>query len=102
MMEKPTRWRLKKWTQAAKDQPCTMVIPRYCNGNPDTTVFAHANGGGMGTKVDDWNGADMCSSCHDIFDGRESTYHSKSDLREMFIEARMSTIANRLTRKIVR
>lgn len=102
MLEKPTRWRLKKWTQAAKDQPCSMKIPGVCNRNPETTVFAHNNGGGMGTKVDDWNGADMCSACHDVFDGKVKSSFSKLDLYDMFTAARMVTIANRLTRKIVR
>lgn len=102
MMEKPIRWRLKKWTQSAYMQPCSILIPGHCNGNPETTVFAHDNGGGMGTKTDDWNGADMCSSCHDVFDGRVKSIYSKADLRDMFASARMMTIANRLTRKIVR
>ena len=58
----------KSWTKHAKGQECTMRLFQICNYNPETTVFAHRNGGGMGTKSL-W-GAFACSTCHDVYDGR--------------------------------
>jgi len=60
----------KKIRQSAKGQECTVRIPGTCNYNPETTVFAHLNGGGMSPKTDDLEGAYCCSSCHDALDGR--------------------------------
>jgi len=51
-------------------QDCTLRIPGVCNFNPETTVFAHLNGGGMSTKHSDIHGCYACSSCHDWLDGR--------------------------------
>ena len=45
-------------------------IPGICNHNPETTVLAHLNGGGMGMKQPDLLGAWCCSDCHDVIDGR--------------------------------
>lgn len=44
--------------------PCFVRIPGVCNFNEETTVLAHLNGGGMGTKKSDLQGAFCCSSCH--------------------------------------
>lgn len=55
---------------SARGQPCLVRIPGVCNHNPATTVLAHINGGGMGTKTSDLFGAFCCSSCHDLIDGR--------------------------------
>ena len=102
MLMKSKRWKSKKWTDEARDQPCTMRLIGHCNGNPETTVFAHANGAGMGMKTDDYNGADMCSDCHDAFDGRVDSHHSKPQLLKAFENARYETIVNRLERGIVK
>lgn len=61
-----------KLTKAARGQECTIQIHPYCNLNPETVVFCHApsEDKGMGKKSPDWWGADGCSSCHDIVDGR--------------------------------
>ena len=96
---KPTRWQSKKYRDGARDQPCTMRL-FCCNDNPDTTVLAHANGGGMGTKVDDYDAADMCSSCHDSFDRRSSAWNAEAD--ERFQEAKLETIINRIQRGILK
>jgi len=56
--------------KSAKGQPCMVRIPGVCNRNPDTTVLAHLNGGGMGMKRPDIFGAFSCSSCHDEVDRR--------------------------------
>ena len=64
--------RLKKIRESAKGQACTVQSP-WCNGNPETTVFAHygePGEKGMGLKPDDTSGAYACSACHDWLDGR--------------------------------
>lgn len=61
---------MSKITQSAKGEDCQVRIPGICNHNPETTVFAHINGGGMGMKQPDSEGAYCCSACHDVLDGR--------------------------------
>jgi hypothetical protein len=96
------RWEIKKWRDAAKGQPCTMNLP-CCNHNPETTVLAHRNGAGMSTKASDHDAADMCSACHDAFDGRMGTLLEDGlCLRDYFDRARFKTIINRLERGILK
>lgn len=57
---------------SARGQPCLVRLPGICNHDPATTVLAHLNGGGMGTKKSDLQGAFCCSDCHDVIDGRVS------------------------------
>lgn len=102
MFQKPTRWESRKWRDAAKGQPCTMQLDGVCNGGYETTVLAHNNGGGMGTKSDDFNAADMCAACHDVFDMRVKSTWTREELLEQFEHARMATIANRLRRGVVK
>lgn len=103
MFPKPTRWESKKYRDAAKDQPCTMRLEGYCNGRTDTTVLAHDNGAGMGTKHSDHNAADMCSVCHDVYDGRvKADPHTKAILSREFARARVETIVNRIERAIIK
>lgn len=59
----------KKIREAARNQDCQVRLPGVCNFNPETTVFAHLNGGGMGRKASDLHGCFSCSSCHDWLDG---------------------------------
>lgn len=73
--QKQPRLISKKITQSAKGEECTLRIPGVCNHDPSTTVFAHMNGGGMGTKHHDIHGCYACSKCHDWLDGRLA-YHS--------------------------
>ena len=61
---------MSKITKSARGEHCQIRIPGVCNFNPDTTVFAHLNGGGMGIKSSDLHGAYACSACHDEVDGR--------------------------------
>lgn len=69
---------------AARGQTCTLRLPG-CNGDTETTVFAHApsvdNGMGLKTAPDFW-GAFACSHCHDVVDGRVPT----SDQRILILE----------------
>ena len=59
-----------KYTKSARGQDCQIRIPSVCNFNPETVVFAHLNGGGMGMKHSPIHGAYACSNCHDFVDGR--------------------------------
>lgn len=68
-------------------------IPGVCNGNPETTVLAHLNGGGMGMKKPDLLGAWCCSSCHDMIDGRtQPKCWSPFDIKLMHYEGVFRTI----------
>ncbi|MFA5875228.1 MAG: DUF1364 domain-containing protein [Candidatus Margulisiibacteriota bacterium] len=55
--------------KSAKGRECTVRIHGICNHNPETTVLAHLNGGGMGMKQNDLFGCFACSSCHETLDG---------------------------------
>jgi hypothetical protein len=58
-----------KITKSAKGKDCQVRVMGICNGNNETTVFAHLNGGGMGRKHSDLHGAYACSDCHAWLDG---------------------------------
>ena len=61
---------MSKIRNSARGESCTVRIPGVCNHNPETVVFAHVNGAGMGVKASDLHGAYCCAACHDIADGR--------------------------------
>lgn len=83
---------MSKITGSAKGQECQVRIPGFCNGDPQTTVFAHLNGGGMGMKHPDTEGAYCCSACHDVLDERVRQYvFSRSELKLMHHEGAMRT-----------
>lgn len=58
-----------KIRQSAKGEQCLVRIPGICNGNPESVVLAHLNGGGAGTKKPDYQGAYACFDCHNWLDG---------------------------------
>ncbi len=70
---------MSKYTKSAKGQGCQIRIPGVCNYNPDTTVFCHINGAGMGYKFPDIIGSYGCSSCHDVIDGRVDIGLTRAD-----------------------
>lgn len=61
-----------KLRQAARGAPCSFQIPGVCNLQWATVVLCHLpHGSGiMGGKTPDVLGANGCSSCHDVIDGR--------------------------------
>lgn len=61
---------MSKITESARGEQCQVRYPGVCNHDPETVVFAHLNGGGMGIKHPDTEGAYCCSACHDAYDGR--------------------------------
>jgi hypothetical protein len=64
---------MSKITESARGEMCQVRIPGVCNHNPETVVFAHIGGGGMGIKQPDTEGAYCCSACHDAVDFRVPT-----------------------------
>lgn len=69
----------------ARGKPCMARIPGVCNHNPETTVLAHLNGGGMGMKQPDLLGAWCCSDCHDFCDGRIRALNIKVEPKESYL-----------------
>lgn len=63
-----------KITRSARGMDCQIRIPGSCNSNPETVVWAHANGlasgRGMGMKANDLSGAYACEACHSAYDRR--------------------------------
>ena len=76
-----------KIRKSARGKDCTVRIPGVCNFNPETTIHAHKNGGGMGMKENDIFGARCCSACHDVIDGRNSkSAYERVQILKMFYE----------------
>ena len=69
--------------KSAKGRSCQVRIPGICNGDSETTVLAHLNGGGMGIKQPDLFGAFCCFSCHNCLDRRTPCDYTKNEL-ELF------------------
>jgi len=82
---------LSKIRQSAKGEDCQVRIPDVCNFNPETTIFAHKGGAGMGRKASDIHGAYCCSSCHDVIDGRVSSRYLKDAVELMFYDGILRT-----------
>ena len=72
------------YRKEARDRDCQIRAPG-CNFNRETTVLAHLNGGGMGTKRDDRIAAWSCSHCHDLVDGRNNKQGFTRAERENFL-----------------
>ena len=74
--------RSSKYLRGSKGSPCTFMGPT-CNGNPETTVFAHLNGAafgkGKGQKAHDIAGLDACFECHSYIDVGHGTKPLMSD-----------------------
>ena len=61
---------MSKITESARGMPCQVRL-EGCMPENETVVYAHMNGGGMGTKQSDLFGMYACINCHDIIDGRK-------------------------------
>ena len=83
--------RQSKITKSAKGEECQIRIPGYCNGNPETVVFCHLGGGGMGYKSNDIHGAYGCSSCHDAIDGRRIVNWTDNQIKVWFYDGVVRT-----------
>jgi len=93
-----------KLTKAARGQECTIQIHPHCNMNPETVVFCHApsESKGMAIKSEDWWGADGCSSCHDIVDGRMRTDIDRAEVEYCFLRGIHRTIKRRIEQGLIK
>jgi hypothetical protein len=79
----------------ARGRECQIRLPG-CNGNPETTVFAHyrlAGTCGVSQKPPSTNGAFACSHCHDVCDGRVKTTLDRDHIRLAHADGVMRTLA---------
>ena len=80
-----------KYTKSARMQECQVRIPGVCCFDPETTVFAHINGGGMADKHLNIHGAYCCNMCHDQVDGRVPLSFSRELINLWFLEGVIRT-----------
>lgn len=93
----------KKYTDAARGQPCTMQIPGVCNGDWSTVVFAHIRDvfKGMGNKASDISGCDACSDCHAKFDGQSGDPLTKEEWLFYALRGIQRTLENRFAQGVL-
>jgi hypothetical protein len=80
-----------KIRESAEGRECQVRIPGVCNGNPSSSSLAHLNGGGMGQKVSDFQGAYCCDDCHAVHDGRVQSLGTPYVLKCFHLEAVIRT-----------
>ena len=51
-------------TKSAHGETCSVYAPGVTQHDPDTVVFAHLNGSGIGMKDSDLFGCYACAKCH--------------------------------------
>jgi hypothetical protein len=104
LRETPIRSR--KYLNGAKGSPCTFMGPT-CNGNPETTVFAHLNGAafgkGKGQKAHDIAGLDACFECHSYIDVGHGTkpLMTEAEFYWHLLRGVVLTMLNRARRGII-
>ena len=93
-----------KLRKAARGQSCKLEIHPYCSGDAQTVVFCHApsDDHGMGIKSPDWWGADGCSSCHDVIDGRMQTDLTSEEITECVMRGIYRTIKHRIEQGLIK
>lgn len=95
--------RSQKVLRSAKGQPCSARFPGICNGNPETTVWAHLNGGafgkGLGNKAHDVLGFHACFACHTYLDVGHGTKPILSN--DVLLECVLSAVCETYVRLIV-
>lgn len=95
--------RSQKVLRSAKGQPCSARFPGICNGNPETTVWAHLNGGafgkGLGVKAHDVLGFHACFDCHRYLDVGHGTRPILSN--DVLLECVLSAVCETYVRLIV-
>ncbi|TDQ63616.1 uncharacterized protein DUF1364 [Maritalea mobilis] len=93
----------KKYTDAARGQPCTLQIPGICNGDWSTTVAAHIRDEfkGTGNKASDISILDACHSCHAKFDGQLGEPLSRDEWLFYALRGIQRTLENRFAQGIL-
>lgn len=98
---------MSKIRESARGESCTMRVIDVCNANPETTVWAHANGvrfgKGFGIKVPDLIGAYACSNCHAVYDGQKPrpASMSKQDVELDFWRGHGESLVRLYERKLI-
>ena len=92
---------MSKIRQSARGEECQVRLIGICNGNPETTIFAHLGGGGMGAKSHDIHGAYCCSACHDVIDNRVKTDLSRAIVALDFFDGIIRTQLILLDKKLI-
>ena len=93
-------------TQSARGEQCQIRIPG-CNGNPETVVWAHANGSaagkGMWMKSNDLLGAYGCYACHQVVDGQRPlpAGWTRDDVRLAFWQGHARSILKLIEKGII-
>ncbi|WP_232314372.1 nuclease domain-containing protein [Grimontia marina] len=66
--------------------------------NPETVVFAHfpSETHGIAYKSDDFWGADVCSACHDVIDGRCGYAFELGEREEYMLNGLHRTLSRRI------
>jgi hypothetical protein len=96
-----------KVLRSAKGQPCSARFPGICNGNADTTVWAHLNGAAFGKgawiKAHDVLGFHACYSCHAYYDVGHGTkaWLDNETLLECILRAVCETWVRLITAGII-
>ena len=76
--------------KSARGEQCSVRIPTICGGDPETVVWAHANGSaagkGIGMKSPDLLGAYCCGPCHDVVDHRATSPFNRAEIKAMFAD----------------
>jgi hypothetical protein len=86
----------------ARDQQCKIRIPGFCSGRTDTTVLCHIKRGWCGTlKPPDLCGVHGCFECHAVYDGRQESEYSRTELDAMMLRALCEQLRWYLDRGIV-
>lgn len=80
-----------KITKSARGRDCEIQLEGVCNFNPETVIFCHLGGGGMGMKSSDLHGAYGCYDCHMVIDGHAKSDFSQEELELRFFQAMIRT-----------
>ena len=77
---------MSKIRRSAMGKECQVRIPGICSFNPETTVLAHLNGGGIARKNHDFLGAYCCYDCHQAIDGHRRTQYTNEQIDMYFYQ----------------
>lgn len=97
---------MSKFTESARNQPCTVRIPFVCQHDDSKTVLAHINGVrfGHGVGIKTKLGAYACAACHDVLDGRVNRPEGMTmqDVKLAHYEGTMETIIKMIEKGVLK
>ncbi len=96
-------FRSKKVRDHSRGQMCSLRLPGICNGNPETTVYAHIRDKwkGIGQKASDSSGVFACSDCHRAIDEHLSGHGENPMTHWHIIRAMQETLEILITDGII-